>query len=95
MQYFKKQSKRLLVYIGTLLQWTVVAAVTGAVGGLVGFASSLVGGRILSAVQSHGNRIFGVTVYGQQVLLGLSCLLTAAALVYTGRVVEKQKAVKR
>jgi hypothetical protein len=70
-------------------------AVRASVGGLVGFASSLVGGKILSAVQERGNRIFGVTVYGQQVLLGLSCLLTVAALVYTGRVVEKQKAVKR
>lgn len=38
MDYFKKQSKRLLVYLGTLLQWIVVAAVTGAVGGLVGSA---------------------------------------------------------
>ena len=38
MDYFKKQSKRLLVYLGTLLQWVVVAAVTGAVGGLVGSA---------------------------------------------------------
>ena len=38
MTTFKKQSKRLLVYLGTLLQWVVVAAVTGAVGGLVGSA---------------------------------------------------------
>ena len=38
MAYFKKQGKRLLVYLGTLLQWVVVAAVTGAVGGLVGSA---------------------------------------------------------
>lgn len=70
-------------------------AIRSSVGGLVGFGASLVGGRILSAVQERGNRLFGMTVYGQQILLALSCVLTLAAMAYTGRVVEKQKAVKR
>ena len=38
MNQVAKQGKRALVYVGTLLQWVVVAAVTGAVGGLVGSA---------------------------------------------------------
>ena len=70
-------------------------AVKSSVGGIVGFASSLVGSRILSAVQASGNRLFGVTVYGQQVLSVVSLLLTAAAFVYTKKVVEKQHAVRR
>ena len=38
MNQVAKQGKRALVYVGTLLQWVVVAAVTGGVGGLVGSA---------------------------------------------------------
>lgn len=70
-------------------------AIRSSVGGLVGFGASLVGSRILSAVQERGNSLFGVTVYGQQILLALSCLLTLCAMFYTGRVVERQRAVKR
>ncbi len=70
-------------------------AVKSSVGGIVGFCASLLGGRILSAVQGAGNRIAGIPVHGQQVLCGLSLLLTLAAFLYAKLVVEKQQAVRR
>lgn len=70
-------------------------AVKYSVGGIAGFCASLAGSRILKAVQASGNRIGGVTVYGQQILLALSLLLTLAAFFYTKFVVEKQRAVRR
>ena len=70
-------------------------AVKSSAGGIVGFCASLAGSRILAAIQASGNRIGGVTVYGQQILLALSLLLTLAAFLYTRFVVEKQHAVRR
>ena len=70
-------------------------AVKSSVGGIAGFCASLLGGRILSAVQGAGNRIGGVPVYGQQVLCGLSLLLTLTAFLYAKFVVEKQRVVRR
>ena len=70
-------------------------AVKSSVGGLVGFGASILGGKILAAVQDRGNQVLGMTVYGQQILSSLSLLLTLTALAYTARVVERQKVVKR
>ena len=47
--------------------------------------------RILSAVQKNGNRLFGVPLYGQQVLSAISLLLTLAAIVFNKTVVGRQK----
>ena len=66
-------------------------AVNDGLRGIVGFLSSLCGSRILSAVQKNGNRIFGVSLYGQQVLSAISLLLTFAAIVFNKTVVGKQK----
>ena len=70
-------------------------AVKASVGGIVGFASSIAGSRILASVQAAGNRIGGVPVCGQQILCALSLLLTLAAFVYAKKVVEKQRVVRR
>lgn len=66
-------------------------AVNDGLRGIVGFLSSLCGSRILSAVQKNGNRIFGVSLYGQQALSALSLLLTIAAILFNKAVVGKQK----
>lgn len=66
-------------------------AVNDGLRGITGFLSSLVGSRILSAVQKNGNRFFGVPLYGQQVLSAISLLLTLAAVVFNKTVVGKQK----
>ena len=65
-------------------------AIKASVGGLVGFAASLAGSRILAAVQANGNRVFGLPIRGQQVLACLSLILTIAAILYTRIVVERQ-----
>ncbi|MBP3605494.1 MAG: MFS transporter [Clostridia bacterium] len=57
-------------------------AIRNCVGGIFGFGAALLGGRILSAVQANGNRAFGIPMYGQQLLAGISLLLTVSAIVY-------------
>ena len=53
-----------------------------AIGGVTGFLASLLGGAIVSAVQAGGNRLFGVTVYAQQLLSGVSCVILACVALY-------------
>ncbi len=67
------------------------SAIKNSVAGLLGFLSSLLGGRILSAVQANGNKVFGYTVYGQQLLFAVSFLFFIAALLYTRLVIGKQR----
>ncbi len=67
------------------------SAIKNSVAGLLGFFASLAGGKILSAVQANGNLLFGVTVYGQQVLFAISALFMILALLYTHFVVARQK----
>ena len=66
-------------------------AMTDALRGVCGFTASLAGGRILQTVQAGGNRLFGRTVYGQQILSAVSLLLTAITIAYNKLVVSKQK----
>ena len=67
------------------------SAIKNSIGGLCGFGASLVASRLLSAVQANGNTIFGITVYGQQVLSAISFVLMICAILYTKFVIEKQK----
>lgn len=71
------------------------SAIKNSIGGLCGFGAALLGSRILSAVQAAGNRVLGVTVYGQQILGAVSCILLVAALLYTRFVIAKQKVMKQ
>ena len=66
-------------------------AVNDGLRGVVGFLSSLVGSRVVSAVQKNGNALFGLPVYGQQILSAFSLLLTLAAIVFNKAVVGRQK----
>lgn len=70
-------------------------AIKNSVGGICGFAASLVAGKLLSAVQANGNMIFGITVYGQQIQSAISFIIIAAAIIYTRKVIAKQKVVIR
>lgn len=70
-------------------------ALNDAVRGVCGFLASLVGGRILNAVQAGGNTLFGMTVYGQQVLSCISLLLTVVTIVFNRLVVGKQKEYRK
>ena len=57
-------------------------AIKNAACGMSGFAASLVGGKILSAVQAAGGTAFGRRVYGQQILYLIGFVLLVASLVY-------------
>lgn len=70
---------------------TQAMAFKNSIGGLCGFAASLAGGKLLSVIQANGNRLFGIPVYGQQVLGAISFVLLITAIIYTTRVIEKQK----
>ena len=67
------------------------SAIQNSIGGIFGFGASLVGSKILSAVQANGNQIFGFTVYGQQILAAISVVLLIVAIIYTHFVIAKQK----
>jgi len=66
-------------------------AFKNSIGGLCGFCSSLLAGKILEAVQANGNQILGIPLYGQQLLSAISCVLLVAAVLFTHFVVAKQK----
>lgn len=66
-------------------------AINRSISGILGFGAALVGGRILQAVQDGGNTFLGVTMYGQQVLSGISLCIILAAVLFSACVMEKQK----
>ena len=74
---------------------TEALAIKNCIGGLFGFGASFVGSRILKHVQANGNRIFGIELYGQQLLGGISCILVLVAFVVMAFVVGKQKVMKQ
>lgn len=63
--------------------------IKSALGGTAGFFASLLGARILSAVQNGGNMIFGHTVYAQQILSFISFAVYAAAALYVKKVIQE------
>lgn len=67
------------------------SAIKNSVGGLCGFLSSLAASRLLGRIQANGNQFFGLHLYGQQVLAVVSSLLLLLAIVFTNRVISKQK----
>ncbi|MBE7052361.1 MAG: MFS transporter [Ruminococcaceae bacterium] len=65
--------------------------VKAALGGIAGFLASLLGAWVVSFVQSHGNSVFGVTVYAQQILSFVSFVVFVGVVVYIKFVVMKLK----
>ena len=74
---------------------TEALAIKNCIGGLCGFGASLVGSRILKYVQANGNTLFGIRIYGQQVLATISFILIATALIVMVFVIGKQKVMKQ
>ncbi len=71
------------------------SAIKNSIGGICGFVATLLGARILDAVQAADNTILGVTVYGQQLLALGSVILLVAAIFYTHFVIGKQRVMKQ
>lgn len=67
------------------------SAIKNSIGGVCGFLASLGAGKLLDLVQKNGNRIFGIPMYGQQLLSLISLVLVVAAILYTKLVIQKQK----
>ena len=67
------------------------SALKNSIGGIFGFGATLVSGKILSSIQANGNQIFGVTVYGQQILAAISFVLIVISILYTHFVIAKQR----
>lgn len=68
-------------------------AIQNSISGVAGFCASLIGSAILSHVQKNGNMLFGIPVYGQQVLSAISLVIVIAAIIFSRTVVEKQKII--
>lgn len=76
------------------------SAIRNSVGGVFGFLAALAGGEILKAVQAvnpaRGSiEIFGVEIFGQQILSAISFVFAVAALLFIHFVLEKQKTIAK
>lgn len=64
-------------------------AIKNCIAGLCGFGAAIVAGKLLTYVNNNG--IFGMTLFGQQVLSAVSLVLTVVVFVFVRFVVSKQK----
>ena len=60
------------------------------ISGVLGFFATIAGSYILSHIQSNGNSLFGVQIYGQQVLSAISLVIVICVIIYDRLLVEKQ-----
>ena len=65
-------------------------AIQNSISGIIGFCSSLIGGGVLAYIQKNNNMIFGIPIYGQQILSLISFVIVICAIVYDRLVVERQ-----
>lgn len=70
---------------------TQAMAIKNCIGGLFGFGASVLAGKIIDIVQTNGNMIFGLHIYGQQLLSAISFTITVVAIIFSKMVIEKQK----
>ncbi len=71
------------------------SAIKFSISGLCGFGASMLGSCILDAVQKNGNTLFGITVYGQQILSAISLAIVLMGIVFVNLVMEKQKIIAK
>lgn len=70
-------------------------AIKNSIAGVIGFLISLVAGKILSFIQRNGNTLFGIRIYGQQLLAVFSVLILIVTIIYVYIVIEKQSVKKQ
>lgn len=58
------------------------SSIRNCISGALGFVASLAGSWMLNFVQGQQNQIFGMSIYGQQLMAGLSFLMTVATALY-------------
>lgn len=59
--------------------------------GLAGFVTTLILSPFVSFIQGKNNMVFGIRIYAQQILTGVSFIVTLVLLVYIVKVVRKIK----
>lgn len=69
--------------------------VNNSIRGVAGFAASLLGSAVVNRVQANGSKVFGLPVRAQQLLCGISGILTAVSLVFNKKVVCRQQEEKK
>ena len=69
-------------------------AIQGALSGGISLFSALIGAKVVSVMQASGNTLFGITVYPQQVLSFVACLVMVILIVYVKTVIEKLEHVE-
>lgn len=81
-----------ITYSYVKMEYIVQAmAIKQSITGVIGFVAALIGGSILQGIQQNGNRIFGISIYGQQLLCTLSMIFVVGAILFNKFVIEKQK----
>jgi len=70
-------------------------AIKNSIGGIAGFFASLGAAKLLGYIQSKGNMLFGIHMYGQQFLSAISFIIMIIAVVFCHKVVRKQQVMKQ
>ena len=71
------------------------SAIKYSVRGLCGFGASMLGSRILGAVQAGGNTFMGLSLYGQQLLSVISLIIVIVDILFVKFVLEKRKIIAK
>jgi len=66
-------------------------AICQAVSGLLGFLATLAASPFITLIQKGGNKIFGITVYAQQVLSLISVIFVVGTIIYVRTVISKKQ----
>ena len=66
-------------------------AIKNSIGGFIGFLATLLSSRFMEFIQARGNMIFGMHIYGQQILSGVSFVILIGGAIFVHKVIEKQK----
>lgn len=70
-------------------------AIKNCIGGIFGFGASILGGMVLKYVQANNNMVFGLHIYGQQLMAGISLVLIIVTIVFLVKVIGKQTVIKQ
>ena len=69
---------------------TQALAIKNCISGIFGFGASVVAGKILGTIQANSNMIFGIQIYGQQLLSAISCVILILTVIYMNKTLLKK-----
>ena len=68
-------------------------AIKNSIGGICGFIAALIAGKFLTFSQTNPFYLFGMRIYGQQILGLISAIIVGLGALYIQKVIEKQKRI--